>query len=39
MARTAAPARAGTPVAVIVLHGVLAAATILLAVLAAIGAP
>ena len=39
MARTAAPARAGTPVAVIALHGVLAAATILLAVLAATGAP
>ncbi|MGD0687773.1 MAG: hypothetical protein ABSA03_21995 [Streptosporangiaceae bacterium] len=39
VARTAAPGRAGTPVAVIVLHGVLAAATILLAVLAAIGAP
>ena len=39
MTRTAAHARAGTPVAVIVLHGVLAAATILLAVLAAIGAP
>jgi hypothetical protein len=34
----AAPTRAGTPVAVIAVHGVLATATILLVLLAAIGA-
>ena len=36
--RDTAPARAGTPVAVIAVHGVLATATILLVLLAAIGA-